>query len=279
MFFPGIQNGTKRVIVHFTLIDGLYGDLTKNGFTAPWAGVFKVPVNNAEYEFVFCDVIRAFSVWTEPTYCEPMNNGVRVTQSALKDKAFSVSFAPGITTCIRKNASIKDPDGLIYLKWIIVLVTLSMMAHYTRKRRGLDSGDCGSCSSCGGCGGCGDAGGVAVTTTQRRYPEYEPFFLQWHVTDRCNLSCAHCYRGVPEKADLPWADLQRILHSYTSFLIQINRKGRLQISGGEPYLSPPVDLLIEAEGIHLPARILTNGTLIRNGLPPQLSRRVAASSR
>lgn len=98
----------------------------------------------------------------------------------------------------------------------------------------------------------------------------EPFFLQWHLTDRCNLKCRHCYRDE-RKTDLDLEALRAILAGYVSFLDRLGRNGRIQFSGGEPFLSPHLyELIRAARTHHIPSRILSNGTLVT----PDVARRL-----
>lgn len=91
---------------------------------------------------------------------------------------------------------------------------------------------------------------------------HEPFFLQWHLTDCCNLECQHCYRGQ-RKEDLDAEELNGILEDYVRFLKQLGRGGRIQFTGGEPFLSPHLYELIErATARKISARVLSNGTAI-----------------
>jgi AdoMet-dependent heme synthase len=91
----------------------------------------------------------------------------------------------------------------------------------------------------------------------------EPFFLQWHLTDRCNLQCGHCYREA-EKSQLSLADLRRVFDNFLELRRCLPQdKARVQIAGGEPLLSPhlfSVLKMISAAGIQ--SRVLSNGTLI-----------------
>lgn len=97
---------------------------------------------------------------------------------------------------------------------------------------------------------------------QREFIYDEPFFLQWHITDTCNLSCQHCYREKSQP-ELPLKDLLSILDKFTWFLKEINRDGRIQFTGGEPFLSPHLFTLIkEARKRKISTRILSNGTAI-----------------
>jgi radical SAM protein with 4Fe4S-binding SPASM domain len=104
---------------------------------------------------------------------------------------------------------------------------------------------------------------AAVAVVDKRQHAFnEPFFLQWHLTDRCNLVCQHCYRDENKK-DLDLDTQQLILNQFCSFLQAIGRDGRIHFSGGEPYLSAHLFDLIQTARVHnLPSRILSNGTLI-----------------
>lgn len=105
-------------------------------------------------------------------------------------------------------------------------------------------------------------GAVAPEEAHRKQHFGEPFFLQWNITDRCNLECSHCYRDKPV-AELGRDDLHRVLDNFSGFLGQLNRHGRVMLSGGEPLASPHVfDLAEECRARSLPVRVLSNGTLI-----------------
>jgi len=53
------------------------------------------------------------------------------------------------------------------------------------------------------------------------------FLLQWHVTDRCNLRCAHCYQGDAPPEEPGWERLMAVLERFRVFLeTQASRDGR-----------------------------------------------------
>lgn len=107
-----------------------------------------------------------------------------------------------------------------------------------------------------------EVAGVAVAERTRTQHFGEPFFLQWNITDRCNLTCDHCYREIPA-AELSRDDLLRVLDGFEGLLGSIGRHGRVMLSGGEPMLSPHLLELAEAcRAKSLPVRVLSNGTLI-----------------
>ncbi|MBI3985618.1 MAG: radical SAM protein [Lentisphaerae bacterium] len=91
----------------------------------------------------------------------------------------------------------------------------------------------------------------------------EAFFLQWHITDRCNLRCTHCYR-TESKQDLSLSELSGVFRNFLRLREVVPQaKARVQLAGGEPLLSnhlfPVLDMIAEAG---LQSRILSNGTLI-----------------
>lgn len=95
----------------------------------------------------------------------------------------------------------------------------------------------------------------------------EPLFLQWHVTDRCNLGCAHCYRdGV--KPDLSAGELEAVFRNFCRLRARMPQaKARVQIAGGEPFLSPDLFRVLDlAAAAGFGTRILSNGTLVDAGV-------------
>lgn len=106
-----------------------------------------------------------------------------------------------------------------------------------------------------------------------RFNPSEPFYLQWHLTDRCNLECRHCYRAAP-KTDLTFPDVTAILDNFLEFRKTLPQpRARVQITGGEPLLSPHLIPLLDAvAAAGLAARVLTNGTLVTDELARELKR-------
>ena len=78
----------------------------------------------------------------------------------------------------------------------------------------------------------------------------EAFFLQWHITDQCNLACTHCYRDSV-KPDLAIPQLKAVFENFQRLRsLMLQRKARVQIAGGKPLLSqqifPVLDLISSA---------------------------------
>ncbi|MFH0997173.1 MAG: radical SAM protein [Pseudomonadota bacterium] len=100
----------------------------------------------------------------------------------------------------------------------------------------------------------------------------ERMLFQWHVTDRCNLHCSHCYQDDASHSDLAWNDHLTILEHILSFirLCRDRNNGRpfrahVTVTGGEPFVRDDFIPLLERlsrERQYFSLAILTNGTLL-----------------
>jgi len=99
----------------------------------------------------------------------------------------------------------------------------------------------------------------------------DPFVVQWHLTDRCNLSCLHCYRSGPVRKDLDSLGRRQILEGIVRFVGARQWPARLHLAGGEPFLCDDLLELMQGAFDHgIPSRILSNGTLIDPGVARRL---------
>jgi molybdenum cofactor biosynthesis enzyme MoaA len=92
---------------------------------------------------------------------------------------------------------------------------------------------------------------------QQNNTSHNDFYFQWHITDRCNLRCSHCYQNDYSLKTV--AD--KINHALTVW----KKEGRLAITGGEPFIRKDLfDLLhyLEQQPTIKKIGILSNGTLI-----------------
>ena len=93
-------------------------------------------------------------------------------------------------------------------------------------------------------------------------PDNGFFTLQWHITHRCNLRCAHCYQDDYTAFASPEA-IDAVLGQYGELLDGLRMGGFLNVTGGEPLAHPGLFALLErARAIGLRTAVLTNGTLI-----------------
>ncbi len=91
------------------------------------------------------------------------------------------------------------------------------------------------------------------------------FGFQWHLTDRCNLRCQHCYQERFDAAqERPLSDLVAMARAIAGAMP--DRAISINLTGGEPFLFeglwPLLDALDELENI-IEYHIITNGTRAR----------------
>jgi len=103
----------------------------------------------------------------------------------------------------------------------------------------------------------------------------DPFHIQWHITNLCNLHCKHCYQeDFSKHSDLEWKGLKRVSDHILTTLCEWDRKACIHLTGGEPllkeelfnllqYLDPKTE--IEELGI------ITNGLLFSREVVKRLS--------
>lgn len=104
--------------------------------------------------------------------------------------------------------------------------------------------------------------------------------LQWHITEQCNLRCAHCYQEQFSTDELPLEQLCLIIDQFKCLLkrLQINNPaakmhGLINVTGGEPFLRKDFFDLLEQfreNSNYFSFGILTNGTLIDENVARQI---------
>ncbi|WP_148638826.1 thio(seleno)oxazole modification radical SAM maturase SbtM [Caldimicrobium thiodismutans] len=65
----------------------------------------------------------------------------------------------------------------------------------------------------------------------------EVFTLQWHLTNRCDLHCKHCY-DRSSVSELSLEDNFRILEDFFRFCSDMKVHGQISFSGGNPFMYP-----------------------------------------
>lgn len=104
--------------------------------------------------------------------------------------------------------------------------------------------------------------------------------MQWHITDRCNLRCKHCYQENYKDESIPPESPAFILKRYRDYLIKCRQlgksiSGRINLTGGEPFIHDELWPLLEM--FHNDRELygfalLTNGTLITPEIAKKLGR-------
>lgn len=102
--------------------------------------------------------------------------------------------------------------------------------------------------------------------------------LQWHITERCNLRCAHCYQEGYSGAELSFTGIMDILGQYLDLLKSWKggkrRFGHITLSGGEPFAREDLFDILDVFRSHkrdFSFAVLTNGSLIDGKAAKRLS--------
>ncbi|TAN40546.1 MAG: radical SAM protein [Nitrospirae bacterium] len=106
--------------------------------------------------------------------------------------------------------------------------------------------------------------------------------FQWHITERCNLRCIHCYQEDLPCPEPAWDDLMEVLEQFKSFIRSsrsLSGKKRFRahvtVTGGEPFIRQDFIPLLEklaAESRLFSFAVLTNGTMLDSSVVRSLSR-------
>jgi radical SAM protein with 4Fe4S-binding SPASM domain len=107
----------------------------------------------------------------------------------------------------------------------------------------------------------------------------DPFYIQWHITNSCNLRCRHCYQDdFSKESDLDRSGLKTVSDNVLSALKAWDRTACIHLTGGEPLLKPELFFLLDYLD---PQPAVEELGIITNGLPinPELVRRLSAYSK
>jgi len=105
--------------------------------------------------------------------------------------------------------------------------------------------------------------------------------LQWHITERCNLRCEHCYQDVYSGKELTFSQQLEVLEQFKDLLKlwrsqtgNDNLRGHITITGGEPFVRNDfLDLLdiFAKNKSYFSFAILTNGSFIDSRMATKLA--------
>ena len=105
------------------------------------------------------------------------------------------------------------------------------------------------------------------------------FFFQWHLTEKCNLHCLHCYQEKGSFEELTFSEVKETLNEISlmlagwSNIYGLTFQTSINVTGGEPFLRPDLFLILEEmieQGYDL--YLLSNGTLLDRDKAHRLSR-------
>lgn len=103
--------------------------------------------------------------------------------------------------------------------------------------------------------------------TREELTQNHEFYFQWHITEKCNLRCKHCYHeSYNSKDELTSAQLDLAFSKMEQALKKWNLKGSASITGGEPFLRREdmfrIATMMDNSSHFSYYDILTNGSLI-----------------
>lgn len=94
------------------------------------------------------------------------------------------------------------------------------------------------------------------------------FILQWHLTERCNLRCRHCYQEGQGGAELSQTEIYSIIDEAAGMLKAWEEAYGLSfapvanVTGGEPFLRAGLfEIMARLAGAGFALNLLTNGIL------------------
>lgn len=95
----------------------------------------------------------------------------------------------------------------------------------------------------------------------------QEFYFQWHITERCNARCAHCYQSSYQASgEYSLEQLEAAFERMEEALKVWQRLGSFSLTGGEPFLRRPelYQLMgrLDTSSVVAYYDILTNGSLI-----------------
>ena len=95
------------------------------------------------------------------------------------------------------------------------------------------------------------------------------FFIQLHLTERCNLYCKHCYQTGKRVDEMSLTELKEAINEVSETLKEwkqaydIDYSSSFNVTGGEPFLRKDLfDILAEISNQGFDLYVLTNGILV-----------------
>ncbi len=97
----------------------------------------------------------------------------------------------------------------------------------------------------------------------------QDFFIQWHLTERCNLHCTHCYQTGQSSEELSFSEISDTLEEVADMLAAwtadygMSLAPSFTITGGEPFLRQDIFAILgEISDRGFESYLLSNGTLV-----------------
>jgi len=104
------------------------------------------------------------------------------------------------------------------------------------------------------------------------------FFVQLHLTERCNLRCRHCYQDGNRPDEMSLSEIKSVIEEISDMLrdwtetYNIAFTSSFNVTGGEPFLRQDIfTVLEELKTRGFDTYILSNGTLISQDIAKALA--------
>jgi radical SAM protein with 4Fe4S-binding SPASM domain len=104
------------------------------------------------------------------------------------------------------------------------------------------------------------------------------FLVQWHLTERCNLRCTHCYQGDTLPGEMSSSEVTAVLDEISdTFRAWEDAYGipfspSFNITGGEPFVRTDLPHILDSIAKRrYEIFLLTNGTLVNRGRATMLA--------
>jgi radical SAM protein with 4Fe4S-binding SPASM domain len=95
------------------------------------------------------------------------------------------------------------------------------------------------------------------------------FFIQWHLTERCNLRCRHCYQGQRMPQEMTVDEVKHEIDGATEMFQAWEKEHGIRVApsihftGGEPFLYHGLwEVIAYSRGKGYGVAMMTNGSLI-----------------
>src|SRR3972149_5549306 len=102
--------------------------------------------------------------------------------------------------------------------------------------------------------------------TPRHEKHAKPNFrFQWHITDRCNLACKHCYIEDNNSVELSTEEITQVIDHLAEVLERWNYSGSVSLTGGEALMRRDFEKIVKAIRKHEQFKnilVMTNGVQI-----------------
>ncbi len=103
------------------------------------------------------------------------------------------------------------------------------------------------------------------------------FLIQWHLTERCNLKCRHCYQEGRNLEELSQDEIYRVIDEISDMLkvwhedYDLDFSPSFNVTGGEPFLRAGFfDILERLVQTGFEIYILSNGTCITRDMAQRI---------